>query len=86
MPSRTLKIIHAARNVWVRLFVRGSCTEESTSGMMGRRKRGSWCGIRDRKAVPEMAEMKGRELIRGLLKRRGRAGPRRSGREAMMCW
>ena len=86
MPSSTLKIIHAARNVRVRLFVRGSWTEESTRGMMGRRKRGSWCGIRERKAVPEMAEMNGREVIRGLFKMRGRAGPRRSGREAMMCW
>ena len=86
MPSSTLKIIHAARKVCVRLFVRGSWTEDSTRGTMGRRKRGSWCGIRERKAVPEMAEMKGREAIRGLLKRRGRAGPRRRGREAMMCW
>ena len=68
------------------VLVRGGCTEERTRGMIGRRKRGSWCGIIDRRAVPEMAERRGREFRRGLLKRRESEGPRRRGREAMRCW
>ena len=48
------------------VLVRGSCTEERTRGMIGRRKRGSWCGIIDRRAVPEMAERRGREVKRGV--------------------
>ena len=55
-------------------------------GTAGRRKRGSWCGIRDRRAVAEIAERRGsrgRENFgRG---RRNKAGPKRRGIETRRC-
>lgn len=62
----------------------GRRTEERISGTAGRRKRGSWCGIRDRRTVAERAEMMERLGLRMYQKRR-RAGPRSRGREAIRC-
>lgn len=63
----------------------GSVIEERMRGMAGRRKRDSWWGIRERRAVPVRAERRGsldREKRRGI---RSRAGPRRRGRETKKC-
>lgn len=59
---------------------------ERMRGMVGRRKRGSWWGIRERMAVPVRAEREGRVDKRGRARKRRRAGPRRRGREARKCW
>lgn len=59
------------------------------SGTAGRRKRGSWCGMRERRRVAETAEMSGRVAVareRFLRGRRNRDGPRRVGRETRRCW
>lgn len=51
-------------------------------GIAGRRKRGSWWGIRERKIVAEIAARRGRrggeKLVNG---KRSSDGPRRRGRE-----
>ncbi len=44
----------------MRVLEAGRWREERMRGMAGRRKRGSWCGIRDRRRVAEMAERRGR--------------------------
>ncbi len=79
-------MIQDARNQRRSERVFGSVSEERISGRAGRRKRGSWWGIRERKAVPDSA------LRRGILgiesrvgKSRRRAGPRRRGRETRKC-
>lgn len=61
-------------------------------GMAGRRKRGSWCGIRERRRVDVRAERRGSfagRVRKFGCRRRGmrrREGPRRRGREMKMCW
>lgn len=56
-------------------------------GTAGRRKRGSWCGIRERRSVAEIAEISGRGAQERFLSgRRKRDGPRRVGRETRRCW
>lgn len=51
-------------------------------GIAGRRKRGSWWGIRERRIMADIAERRGRrgrdKLVNG---KRNSDGPRRSGRE-----
>ena len=54
-----LKSIHDASQYLVVVLECGRCTEERIKGTAGRRKRGSWCGMQLRKAVPEMAESRG---------------------------
>ena len=63
-----------------RLF--GSPREDKMSGTAGSRKRGSWWGIRESRALPERALKRGSFGIerRGGKSRRS-AGPRRRGRE-----
>lgn len=56
-------------------------------GTAGRRKRGSWCGMMERRRVAEIAEISGRGAReRFLIGRRNRDGPRRVGRETRRCW
>ena len=38
-------------------------------GMAGRRKRGSWWGMRERRRVPDMAERRGRAVVVGFERR-----------------
>ncbi len=86
MPKNALKRTQDARNERRRVKDLGSVIEERMRGMAGRRKRGSWWGIRERRAVPVRAERRGsldREKRRGV--RRSRAGPRRRGRETKKC-
>lgn len=47
----------------MRVFEFGRWREERMRGMAGRRKRGSWWGIRERRRVPETAERRGRVVV-----------------------
>lgn len=86
MPKSALNKTQDARNERRRVRDLGRVIEDKMSGMAGRRKRGSWWGIRERRVVPVMAERRGSF---GMARRGGRskrmAGPRSRGRETRKC-
>jgi hypothetical protein len=55
-PKKRLNTIHVPVQMrrWRRFL--GSWTEERMRGMVGRRKRASWCWKMERTKTPEMAE------------------------------
>lgn len=81
-----LKTTHVARKYRVRARDIGRRMEVRRRGTAGRRKRGSWCGIRERRNMAEIAERRGRDgremLVNG---KRSSDGPRRRGRETRRC-
>lgn len=86
IPKSALNTTHDATNERWRVRDLGSVIEDKMSGMAGRRKRGSWWGTRERRAVPVIAERRGSF---GMARRGGRskkmAGPRSRGRETRKC-
>lgn len=84
-PKNTLKAIQmpAQMRNWVWFF--GSCTEESIRGIVGRRKRASWCWNIDKTKTPDIAEYRRSERW-GRRKTRMAAGPRSCGRLKRTCW
>lgn len=77
-----LKTTHAARKYRVRRRDFGRCIEVRRRGIAGRRKRGSWWGIRERRIMAESAEMRGRRCREKLVNGKSSSeGPRRRGRE-----
>lgn len=65
-------------------FLAGRRMEERNRGMVGMRKRASWCCSTERTRIPEMAEYK-RSDAWGRKKRRKKAGPRSCGRLKRRC-
>jgi hypothetical protein len=80
MPSAALKTTQAARKDLAAERDLGMWMELRMRGTAGRRNRGSWCGLSERKNVADRAERRGSCVARER-GRRNKAGPRRRGSE-----